>query len=164
VTLCPHGLNTFRNEYPKFGGNFQVLHASEFLAEIITKKDFDTSSGKDYGKLTFHDSCYLGRYNNVYTQPRELLNNANLSPQEMDSSQEKSFCCGGGGGAMWLETDADTRINQHRLQHALDINADTITTACPFCLIMFDDALRSKGLTEQIQVYDLVEILNQSLE
>lgn len=164
VTLCPHGLNTFRNEYPKFGGNFQVLHASEFLAEIIKKKDFNTSSGIDYGRLTFHDSCYLGRYNNVYTQPRELLKDANLSPLEMEASQEKSFCCGGGGGAMWLETDADTRINQHRLQHALDINADTITTACPFCLIMFDDALRSKGLTEQIQVYDLVEILNQSLE
>jgi len=164
VTLCPHGLNTFRKEYPKFGGNFQVLHASEFLAEIIKKKDFEPSSKKDYGRLTFHDSCYLGRYNNVYTQPRELLKNANLSPLEMESSQEKSFCCGGGGGAMWLETEADTRINHHRLQHALDINADTITTACPFCLIMFDDALRSKGLTEQIQVYDLVEILNQSLE
>jgi len=164
VTLCPHGLNTFRKEYPKFGGNFQVLHASEFLAEIIKKKDFEPSSKRDYGRLTFHDSCYLGRYNNVYTQPRELLNNANLSPLEMEASQEKSFCCGGGGGAMWLETEADTRINHHRLQHALDINADTITTACPFCLIMFDDALRSKGLTEQIQVYDLVEILNQSLE
>ncbi|MCJ7717891.1 MAG: (Fe-S)-binding protein, partial [Anaerolineales bacterium] len=99
-----------------------------------------------------------------YTQPRELLHNAKLSPLEMDASREKSFCCGGGGGAMWLETDAETRINHHRLQHALDIKADTITTACPYCLIMFDDALRSKGLTEQIQVYDLVEILNQTLD
>jgi Fe-S oxidoreductase len=82
----------------------------------------------------------------------------------MKASRENSFCCGGGGGAMWLETAADTRINQNRLNHALELEADTITTACPYCLIMFDDALRSKGLTESVQVLDLVEILNASLK
>ncbi len=164
VTLCPHGLNTFKNEYPRFGGNFQVLHAAEFLAEIFRDRNLSLNNNKDYGRLTFHDSCYLGRYNNVYTQPRDLLQSANLTPLEMKLTKENSFCCGGGGGGMWLETDADTRINHQRLQHALDIHADTITTACPYCLIMFDDALRSKGLTDQIQVYDLVEILNQYLD
>jgi Fe-S oxidoreductase/nitrate reductase gamma subunit len=162
VTLCPHGLNTFRNEYPRFGGDFEVLHASEFLAEKL--KDVNLSpAGSEYGKLTFHDSCYLGRYHNVYAQPREVLNKLEITPLEMRENREDSFCCGGGGGAMWLETAADTRINQHRLDHALEIEADTITTACPFCLIMFDDALRSKGLTDSVQVIDLVEVLNNSL-
>jgi Fe-S oxidoreductase len=132
----------------------------EYLANIITQADLKSPKLDDFGRLTFHDSCYLGRYNNVYAQPRDLLRGVNLSPLEMNPKEENSFCCGGGGGAMWLETAADTRINQQRLQHALDIKADTITTACPYCLIMFDDALRSKGLTEEIQVYDLIEILN----
>ncbi|MCJ7733739.1 MAG: heterodisulfide reductase-related iron-sulfur binding cluster [Anaerolineales bacterium] len=163
VTLCPHGFNTFKNEYPKFGGNFQVQHAVEFLTDLLADHKYKLSTGQDFGKLTFHDSCYLGRYNQIYSQPRELLRQVNLPPEEMKAAREESFCCGGGGGAMWLETSADTRINQHRLQQALDIKADTITTACPYCLIMFDDALRSKGLAEQIRVFDLVEILNQSL-
>jgi len=163
ITLCPHGLNTIKNEYPTFGGDFQVQHAVEFLAELLPGLKFQDSGTRDLGKLTFHDSCYLGRYNNVYTQPRDLLKKANLSPLEMKNNKQESFCCGGGGGAMWLETAADTRINQHRLQQALDIEADTITTACPYCLIMFDDALRSKGLADEIEVLDIIEILNQSL-
>jgi Fe-S oxidoreductase/nitrate reductase gamma subunit len=162
LTLCPHGLNTLKNEYPAFGGNFQVQHAAEFLAEQLSGSDLHQATN-GYGRLTFHDSCYLGRYNDIYAQPRELLEKSNLKPLEMTDSREASFCCGGGGGAMWLETAAETRVNQHRLQQALDIEADTITTACPYCLIMFDDALRSKGLTDQVQVVDLVEILNQAI-
>ena len=163
VTLCPHGLNTFKNEYPRFGADYQVLHGAEYLIEIFSSRKVRLENGKEFGRLTFHDSCYLGRYNNVYTQPRDLLQSVNLEPLEMNTSLKSSFCCGGGGGAMWLETAAETRINQHRLQDALDIQAETITTACPYCLIMFDDAVRSKGLTDQIQVLDLVEILNQYL-
>jgi Fe-S oxidoreductase/nitrate reductase gamma subunit len=163
VTLCPHGLNTLKHEYPRFGGNFQVLHAAEFLVEIVNEKKFKKAVETDFGRLCFHDSCYLGRYHDVYAQPRELLQDVNLKPLEMDASHANSFCCGGGGGAMWLETAADTRINQNRLQQALDIKATTITTACPYCLIMFDDACRSKGLTEEIKILDLVEILNQYL-
>ncbi len=164
LTLCPHGLNTFRNEYPKYGGSFKVLHASEFLAEKLQEMEIKVPGEANYGKLTFHDSCYLGRYHDVYAQPRQVLAQLDLKPLEMKASLENSFCCGGGGGAMWLETAADTRINQNRLNHALELKVDTITTACPYCLIMFDDALRSKGLTESIQVLDLVEILNTSLQ
>ena len=164
VTLCPHGLNTFKNEYPRFGADYQVLHGTEYLAEIFTSRKVLPENGKEFGRLTFHDSCYLGRYNNVYAQPRDLLQSVNLKPLEMNTSRKTSFCCGGGGGSMWLETAAETRINHHRLQDALNIQADTITTACPYCLIMFDDAVRSKGLTDQIQVLDLVEILNQYLD
>jgi Fe-S oxidoreductase len=163
VTLCPHGLNTIKNEYPKFGGEFTIKHAAEYLADLFKSGNINLRKSDGFGELTFHDSCYLGRYNDVYSQPRDLLNAAGIEAQEMKASRKDSFCCGGGGGSMWLETAADKRINQKRLQHALDIQADTITTACPFCLIMFDDALRSKGLTEDIQVIDLIEILNKAI-
>ncbi|RLC97556.1 MAG: iron-sulfur-binding reductase, partial [Chloroflexi bacterium] len=163
VTLCPHGLNTIRHEYPQFGGEYQVQHAAEFLAERLAELNFKAEDGLDLGRLTFHDSCYLGRYNQIYEQPRQLLNKAHHPPLEMAASRSDSFCCGGGGGAMWLETAADTRINHHRLEQALELDPNTIVTACPYCMIMFDDALRSKGITEQVQVLDLIEILNQSL-
>lgn len=163
VTLCPHGLNTFRNEYPAYGGNYHVQHAAEFLMDYLDELKFKPDNGLALGKLTFHDSCYLGRYNQIYSQPRQLLSKAYQPPIEMDASHQNSFCCGGGGGAMWLETDAETRINQRRLEQALENDPDTIATSCPFCMIMFDDALRSKGMTDQVQVLDLVEILNQSL-
>lgn len=163
VTLCPHGLNTLKHEYPRFGGSYQVQHGSEFLADRLAELNFSSSQGVDYGRLTFHDSCYLGRYNDIYTQPRQLLEKAHLPHLEMEANRANSFCCGGGGGAMWLETAAETRINRKRLDHALEIKADTIATACPYCLIMFDDALRSRGMTEKVQVLDLIEILNQAL-
>jgi len=163
VTLCPHGLNTIRHEYPQFGGEYQVQHAAEFLAERLAELNFKAEDGLDLGRLTFHDSCYLGRYNQIYEQPRQLLKKAHHPPLEMAASRSDSFCCGGGGGAMWLETAADTRINHHRLEQALELDPNTIVTACPYCMIMFDDALRSKGITEQVQVLDLIEILNQSL-
>jgi Fe-S oxidoreductase/nitrate reductase gamma subunit len=163
VTFCPHGLNTIKHEYPKFGGDYQVLHASEFLFNLLQTRGDLSKNGNNFGTLTYHDSCYLGRYNDVYAQPRSLLQAVNIKPKEMIPNRAESFCCGGGGGAMWLETAADTRINQNRLQQALDIQADTITTACPYCLIMFDDAIRSKGLTDQIKVLDLIEILEATL-
>ncbi len=163
VTLCPHGLNTIKHEYPQFGGEYQVQHAAEFLAEHLAELQFKVNGGADLGRLTFHDSCYLGRYNDIYNQPRELLKGAHLTPLEMQASRKNSFCCGGGGGAMWMETAADTRINHHRLAQAMELDPNTIVTACPYCMIMFDDALRSKGMTDQVKVLDLVEVLNNSL-
>jgi Fe-S oxidoreductase len=163
VTLCPHGLNTLRHEYAEFGGEYEVQHAVEFLADRLAELNFTDRVAGKIGRLTFHDSCYLGRYNQIYDQPRQLLKKAHHSPLEMKASQKDSFCCGGGGGAMWLETAADTRINQERLAQAMEVNPDTIITSCPFCMIMFDDALRSKGMTDQVQVLDLIELLNQAL-
>ena len=163
VTLCPHGLNTIKHEYPEFGGEYQVQHAAEFLAEHLAELNFKAGDGSNLGRLTFHDSCYLGRYNQIYAQPRQLLESAQHPPLEMKSTQKDSFCCGGGGGAMWMETAADTRINHQRLMQAMELNPNTIVTSCPYCMIMFDDALRSKGMTEQVKVLDLVEVLNQSL-
>ncbi|MBS1248814.1 MAG: EtfAB:quinone oxidoreductase [Chloroflexi bacterium] len=163
ITQCPHGLNTLRDEYPKFGGDYEVQHSTEFLAELIPTLNLSPAVKEELGRLTYHDSCYLGRYNDIYDQPRDLLQEVDVQPVEMDETREKSFCCGGGGGAMWLETDAETRINRARLEQALDVEADTIATACPFCMIMFDDAVRTEGLTEEVKVLDIVEVLERGM-
>lgn len=163
ITQCPHCFNTLKNEYPQMGGNYKVQHYTEFLAEL---KPFTISpNGKSIkGHVAFHDSCYLGRYNNIYTQPRQILDNAKINRIELPRRLENSFCCGGGGGQMWMETDAETRINHRRLDEALGAKADVVATACPYCLIMFDDAIRSKGASDKIQVMDIVEVLERQLE
>jgi Fe-S oxidoreductase len=106
----------------------------------------------------------LGRYNQVYDQPRQLLSQTNLDWVEMNKTAENSFCCGGGGGQMWMETDANTRINHRRLTDALETGAEVVATACPYCLLMFDDAIRSKGIGDQIQVMDLAEVMANQIE
>ena len=165
VTQCPHCFNTLKNEYPQFGGDLKVQHYSEFLNELIGQESLlppeEIEDGQTY---TYHDSCYLGRFNQIYNQPRSLLEYVKIDPVEMTRNGQDSFCCGGGGGQMWMETDADTRINQHRLDDALETNADIIATACPYCLLMFDDAIRSKGIGEQIKVQDIAEILANKLD
>ncbi|GAB4430886.1 MAG: heterodisulfide reductase-related iron-sulfur binding cluster [Anaerolineales bacterium] len=158
VTTCPHCFNTLKNEYPQMGGDFEVLHYSELLAELALTPTQGEGRGVR-GRVTYHDSCYLGRYNNIYKQPRELLKNADVNLVEMARSGENSFCCGGGGGQMWLEVDASTRINHRRLADSVDADAEVVATACPYCLLMFDDAIRSKGMGEQIKVMDIVEVL-----
>ena len=161
VTACPHCFNTLKNEYPQMGGNFTVQHYSEYLADmdlsVLGEPNLD-------GRLTFHDSCYLGRYNEIYSAPRKLLDTTGVRRVEMRHQKEDSFCCGGGGGGMWMETDASTRINHRRLQDALDAKAEVVATACPYCLLMFDDAVRSKGIGDEIKIMDLAEILAQGLD
>ena len=164
VTPCPHCYNTLKNEYPQMGGNYTVQHYTEFLAEISLPWDTLSLDGKGIKSLvTYHDSCYLGRYNQVYSQPRQLLNQAHIKTVEMHRRKENSFCCGGGGGGMWMETDPSTRINQQRLMDVLKVKSELVATACPYCLLMFDDAIRSKGLGEQVQVLDITEILDKQL-
>ena len=153
------------------GGDFKVMHYSELLAELaLTPTPVSGASplpegeGRGVrGRVTYHDSCYLGRYNNIYKQPRELLKNADANLVEMARSGENSFCCGGGGGQMWLEVDANTRINHRRLADSVDARADVVATACPYCLLMFDDAIRSKGMGEQIKVMDIAEVLETQI-
>jgi Fe-S oxidoreductase len=165
VTACPHCFNTLKNEYPQFGGHFKVQHLTEFLAERPIQESAFSPNGNDLnGRLTFQDSCYLGRYNQVYKEPRQLLDTAKVEVIEMSKKGENSFCCGGGGGQMWMETDPNTRINHRRLNDAIETGADVVATACPYCLLMFDDAIRSKGLGDQIQVMDIAEIMVNQLE
>ncbi len=164
VTQCPHCFNTLKNEYPQMGGVFKVQHYTEFLMEMPLAYKSSSKNGMGHHTcVTYHDSCYLGRYNSIYQPPRNLLRAAKVTTVEMNRHGENSFCCGGGGGQMWLETDPSTRINHRRLEDALKVKADIVATACPYCLLMFDDAIRSKGLGEKIQVMDIAEILDQRL-
>ncbi len=165
ITACPHCFNTLKNEYPQFGSQFEVQHLTEFLADLPCQDLKITSNGNSLERrFTFHDSCYLGRYNQIYEKPRHLLSNAEVDLIEMKKKGANSFCCGGGGGQMWMETDPNTRINHRRLNDAIETGADVVATACPYCLLMFDDAIRSKGLGDQIQVMDVVEILVNQLD
>lgn len=162
VTQCPHCFNTLKNEYPQMGGDFKVQHYSEFLAELDLPFGAPAAKGNGVkGKVSYHDSCYLGRYNQIYTQPRKLLDLAQVDQVELPRNLKDSFCCGGGGGQMWMETDPNTRINHRRLQEVLDSHADVVATACPYCMIMFEDAIRSKALGEQVQVMDIAEVLER---
>jgi len=162
VTQCPHCFNTLKNEYPQFGGDYQVQHFTEFLSELSLPSDGKSANGKGIsGHVSYHDSCYLGRYNQIYQQPRDLLKQANIEVNELPRNKANSFCCGGGGGQTWHETDAETRISHRRLEEALEAKTDVIATACPYCMIMFDDAIRSKGISDQIQVLDIAEIMDR---
>lgn len=162
VTQCPHCFNTLKNEYPQFGGDFKVQHYTEFLAELTLPLKAAGGNGAA-PKITYHDPCYLGRHNQVIEQPRQLFASGGVELLEMARRKQDSLCCGGGGGQMWMETDADKRINHLRLQDALDTGAEVIATACPYCLLMFDDAIRSKGLGERVQVKDITQIFQPAL-
>lgn len=160
VTQCPHCYNTLKNEYPQLGGRYRVQHYTEYLAEVAPRLDLGPGNGSGLrGRTTYHDPCYLGRYNRVYEAPRRLLDQAGVDRVEMPRRGANSFCCGGGGGQMWLETEAETRINRRRLDEALDVQARVVATACPYCLLMFEDAIRSRGLGEQVQALDIAEVL-----
>ncbi len=164
ATQCPHCFNTLKHEYPQMGGDYEVLHYTELLEEAAPALGAISPNGNGLkGKLAFHDSCYLGRYNDIYQAPRQLLDQAKVERVELKRHGENSFCCGAGGGGMWMETDPDKRINNHRLQDALDAEAETVATACPYCLIMFEDAIGSKGVGEQVQVMDIAEVLERQL-
>jgi Fe-S oxidoreductase/nitrate reductase gamma subunit len=164
VTQCPHCFNTLKNEYPQVGGTLKVQHYAEYLAEVSPAwQGGAANNGMTDKRVAYHDSCYLGRYNQVYQQPRQALENAGINLTEIAEHGASSFCCGGGGGQMWMETDANTRINQHRLAQAIEANANCVATACPYCLIMFEDAISSKGLSDQMEVFDIAEIIEKQV-
>ncbi len=163
LTTCPHCYNTIKNEYPQLGFSCDVKHHAEFLSELIGSGHLkpDRAIPK---KLTYHDPCYLGRYNGIYKAPREVLHAIpSLDIREMKRSGKESFCCGAGGGWMWMDEKIGKRINIQRLEDALAIDPDWITTACPFCVTMFDDAIKSKDKEESLQIWDIAEIVEQAL-
>ena len=162
ITQCPHCFNLLKNEYPQFGGDFEVIHHTVFLADLVKSGKLKLSRGA--GKtVSYHDSCYLGRYNQIYDQPRELLKAVGLEIKEMAHTGEKSFCCGAGGGRMWLEEHHGQRINEMRTDEAIEIKVDFVGTACPFCLTMIADGIASREAGEQIKALDIAEILEKSL-
>ena len=163
VTTCPHGYNIIKNEYPQLGGVFQVYHHTEFIARLVAEGRLKLTNTVNQ-KVTFHDSCYLGRYNSIYNQPRKVMTAIpGITLQEMDRNRERSFCCGAGGGRMWMEEHLGTRINHSRFEDAVKTKADMIGTACPFCLTMLEDATKDKEMEESIKVRDVTEVVLESL-
>jgi Fe-S oxidoreductase/nitrate reductase gamma subunit len=164
VTTCPHGYNIIKNEYPQLGGVFQVYHHTEFIARLVAEGRLKLANAVNQ-KVTFHDSCYLGRYNSIYDQPRTVMTAIpGITLQEMERNRERSFCCGAGGGRMWMEEHLGTRINHSRFEDAVKTRADMIGTACPFCLTMLEDATKDKEMEESIKVRDLTEVVLESLQ
>lgn len=147
VTQCPHCFNTLRNEYPQFGGQWEVVHHSQFLQELIASGRLHFRGSWTGGRVTYHDSCYLGRYNRVYDAPRRALASLpGLKLSELWRSRERGFCCGGGGAGMWMEHEVGRRINDVRLDEIQRLKPDLVAVACPFCLIMLTEAATGKGL------------------
>ena len=164
VTICPHCFNTIKNEYPHLGGDCEVQHCSEFVAELIADGRIRPLVTID-AEVAYHDSCYLGRHNGVYDAPREIAKSIpGVKLVEMERSRERGFCCGAGGGHMWMEESRGPRINHVRTDQFLETDADTVGVSCPFCLQMFVEGIESKGLQGEKQARDLVEILAESLD
>ena len=172
ITTCPHCYNTLKNEYPQFGGNYEVHHHTEFLNELIKSGKLNVAerlsvpqingtlkgSSTKIPAITYHDSCYLGRYNKIYNAPREILKACGLEIKEPKETKDTGRCCGAGGGRMWMEEKLGTRINHKRLEDLQKTGAETVASACPFCLTMIGDAVRERH-AEGVQTLDVAEIL-----
>ncbi len=163
ITTCPHCFNTLGNEYKDFGGDFDVMHHTEFIDELIGSGKITPKKNLDK-KITYHDACYLGRHNGIYDAPRNLVESvANGEVVEMERSREKGLCCGAGGGMMWVDEDPDKRVNLVRFGDVEKTEATLCATACPFCNIMIDDARKMKGKEEQVDVKDVAELIADAI-
>lgn len=163
VTTCPHCLHTLRNEYPAFGGNYEVIHHSQLIEELLDLKDLKVSNNVSEETITFHDPCYLGRQNNILNSPRASLINVGLELRELPRSGVGSFCCGAGGGQMWKEEErGELRVSAERMREVESLAVSEMAVGCPFCMIMLSDAAGSAGST--IKILDIAEIVAQRLE
>ena len=166
VTACPHCFNTLKNEYPELGGNYDVIHHSTFLQQLINEgkiklKDGGAFKGK---KITYHDSCYLGRANNIYEAPREVLQALDADLVEMKRCRTTGLCCGAGGAQMFKEPEKGSKdINIARTEEVLATGATTVAVACPFCMTMITDGMKNKEKEAEVKVKDLAELIAESL-
>ncbi len=165
VTACPHCYNTIKNEYPDLGGNYEVKHHSQFLDQLIADGRLEIEENPDLKnkKITYHDSCYLGRANQVYDEPRRIIHALKADLVEMQRHRQRGFCCGAGGAQMFKEAEqGDKDINIERTEEALGTNAEIIASACPFCMTMLSDGIKNKERENEVKVLDLVELIAQS--
>jgi len=167
VATCPHCFNTLANEYPQNGGNYEVVHHTQLLGRLVEEGRLTPVTPIDQ-LVTYHDPCYLGRHNKVYTPPREVLSTVpGLRQQEMHRCKERGFCCGAGGARMWMEEKIGKRINVERVDEALALDPDVVSTACPYCMVMLSDAVTAKKQSgearEEVEVLDVAQILRRSL-
>ncbi len=159
LVSSPHCYHTFKNEYPEFKVNFEVVHITQYLFELINEGRLELTG--EYGKkVTYHDPCYLGRHNGIYDQPRQALKQiAGLELAEMPDALEDSLCCGGGGGRIWMETVKGERFSDLRLQQAVEVGAEALVTACPYCITHFEESRLTLGDSESLEIKDITEII-----
>ncbi len=163
IASCPHCFNSLANEYPALGGNFEVIHHSQLLAHLVEAGKLKPGTGYS-GSVTYHDPCYLGRHNRVFDEPRAVISAIPGAKQvEMRRCREKGFCCGAGGARMWLEENIGKRVNMERTEEALGTGADVVSTACPYCMIMLDDAVKANQKEDEVRVLDLSQLVEESL-
>ena len=166
ITQCPHCFNTLKNEYPQLGGNYEVVHHSEFLEHLIDTGQLDIRNASLDDRITYHDSCYLGRHNDVYMAPRKIVGSIKgVQVVEMPRNGTKGMCCGAGGARMWMEESIGTKVNDERAQEAISTGASRVATACPFCYIMLDDGVKAAGVDEDtVKVADIAIHLLEAIE
>lgn len=164
VTACPHCFNTLKNEYPALGGTYEVIHHSTFLQQLLDEGRLTVQGGAFHGqRITYHDSCYLGRANDVYEAPRAIIQALDADLVEMKRSRKNGLCCGAGGAQMFKEPEPGRKdINIERTEEALGTGAKTVAVACPFCMVMMTDGVKAKEKEDQIKVLDLAELISQS--
>ena len=160
IVNCPHCFNTIKNEFPQFGGSYQVVHAAELLQRLIADGRLQVPA--EFRKKTaYHDSCYYGRFNEIYDEPRDVLATAGAEVKELHRHRQFGMCCGAGGGRMWIEEDPDKRVNLLRTDQALATDPEVIAVSCPFCMTMLSDGIKAKDLEEKVQTLDVVEIVDR---
>ena len=163
VTTCPHAFNTLKNEYPSLGGNYDVIHHTQFISDLINKGKLSVKGNLKNKRIVFHDPCYLGRANGIYNSPRNIIKALGTQPIEMKRSKERSFCCGAGGAQMFKESEKGTQeVNINRTEEALKLNPSIIATGCPFCNTMLTDGVMTikEGAAE---VMDLAELISENI-
>lgn len=166
VTACPHCYNTLKNEYPSLGGNYDVVHHTQFINELLQSGRLAIEGGAFEGKkITYHDSCYLGRANNIYEAPRMVIERLDADLQEMKRCRTNGLCCGAGGAQMFKEAEAGNKeVNIERAEEALDTNPDIIAVNCPFCMTMMRDGTKHFEKEDSVEVMDIAELVNQNLK
>lgn len=167
VTACPHCFNTLKNEYPELGGTYEVIHHASFLQQLIDEGKIKLIAGGSFKgkKITYHDSCYLGRANKIYDAPRKVLEALDAELVEMKRCRSNGLCCGAGGAQMFKEEEkGDTRVNFERAKEAIETGASVIAAACPFCNTMMTDGIKNSNKEEEVQVLDIAELIAASLQ